>query len=205
MRNSSGTGDSADIPDGVRGWSWGAFFLNWIWGIGNNTWIALLAFVPLVNIVMVFVLGFKGREWAWRNREWKDVEHFNKVQRRWSIAALVAMVSILALLAVVGFSISMFMTKSGPYVKSLASIQQNEQAIELLGDNISGGRFVTGKLNTSITGGTANIRYNVQGDKSKATAHVIAHHPASGEWVLDSVYLTIPETKERINVVSADN
>jgi len=43
--NSSGTGAAAEIPPGVKGWSWGAFLLNWIWAIGNQTWIGLLAHV----------------------------------------------------------------------------------------------------------------------------------------------------------------
>ena len=29
--------DDDGIPDGVKGWSWGAFFLNWIWAIGNRS------------------------------------------------------------------------------------------------------------------------------------------------------------------------
>ena len=58
----------AEIPPELDRWNWGAFFLNWIWGIGNSTYIALLMFVPLVNIVMIFVLGAKGSRWAWLRR-----------------------------------------------------------------------------------------------------------------------------------------
>ncbi len=76
---------SQDIPPGIKGWSWGAFLWNWIWAIFNNTWIGLLALIPGVNIVMVFVLGAKGREWAWKNKQWDSVEHFNRVQRKWSV------------------------------------------------------------------------------------------------------------------------
>lgn len=72
------------VPDGIKGWSWGAFFLNWIWAIGNRTWIGLLAFIPYVGFIMAIVLGFKGREWAWKNKEWESVEHFNRVQKKWS-------------------------------------------------------------------------------------------------------------------------
>ena len=72
------------MPAGVKGWSWGAFFLSWIWAIGNNTWIGLLALVPYVNIPVVIWLGFKGREMAWRNRHWDNIDHFNRVQRVWS-------------------------------------------------------------------------------------------------------------------------
>jgi len=83
--NTSGQGKGYPIPEGVTGWSWGAFFLNWIWAIGNKTWIGLLALLPYVGFVMVFVLGFHGREWAWQNKQWKSVEHFNIVQKRWSV------------------------------------------------------------------------------------------------------------------------
>jgi hypothetical protein len=82
--NTSGMGKNAAIPDGVAGWSWGAFLLNWIWAIGNKTWIGLLCLIPYVGFVMSFVLGFKGREWAWRNKRWDSVDHFNAVQQKWS-------------------------------------------------------------------------------------------------------------------------
>ena len=69
MENTSGQGKQAVIPDEVRGWNWGAFLLNWIWGLGNSTFIALLMFVPVINLVMPFVLGVKGSSWAWQNRK----------------------------------------------------------------------------------------------------------------------------------------
>ena len=68
------------LPEGIKGWSWGAFWLSWIWAIFNKTWIGLLALIPLVNLVMMVILGLKGREWAWRNKAWPSVEHFNRVQ-----------------------------------------------------------------------------------------------------------------------------
>ena len=72
-------------PNAVKGWSWGAFLLNGIWAIGNNTWIGLLAFIPALGLIMALILGFKGREWAWKNKQWNDIEHFNRVQRKWSL------------------------------------------------------------------------------------------------------------------------
>ena len=73
------------MPKELRGWNWGAFLLNIIWGIGNRTYIALLMFVPFVNLVMAFVLGAKGNEWAWQNRQWESVEQFKAVQKAWAI------------------------------------------------------------------------------------------------------------------------
>lgn len=84
---------SDDIPDGIRGWSWGAFCLSWIWAIGNSTWIGLLALIPYVNIVMMIILGIKGREWAWKNTHWDSVEHFNRVQAKWSFWGVLLFVS----------------------------------------------------------------------------------------------------------------
>ncbi|MEW8506835.1 MAG: hypothetical protein AB2598_09000 [Candidatus Thiodiazotropha sp.] len=102
--NSSGMGNAAEIPEGVRGWSWGAFMFNWIWAIGNRTWIGLLALIPYIGFVMVIVLGVKGREWAWRNKRWESVEHFQRVQRLWSIWGLafagMAILGIVAAIAI---------------------------------------------------------------------------------------------------------
>ena len=51
---------------------------------------------------MAIILGFKGREWAWQNKHWDDVEHFQRVQRRWSVAALVFLIIvILGIVAVI--------------------------------------------------------------------------------------------------------
>lgn len=72
------------IPEGVRGWCWGAFFLGWIWAIGNRTWIGLLALIPYVNVPVIIWLSLNGREMAWRNNTWDSVEHFNRVQRKWT-------------------------------------------------------------------------------------------------------------------------
>lgn len=82
--NTSGQGEQSVVPPEIQKWNWGAFFLSWIWGIGNQVWIALLSLIPFVNIIMIFVLGAKGNEWAWQAKRWESVEHFLEVQRKWS-------------------------------------------------------------------------------------------------------------------------
>lgn len=72
------------VPVGIKGWSWGAFFLNWIWAVGNRTWVGLFAMIPYVGFGVMIWLGVKGREMAWKNARWESVEHFNHVQRKWS-------------------------------------------------------------------------------------------------------------------------
>jgi len=87
--NNSGRGKLSLLPVELSGWNWGAFFLSWIWGIGNNTWIAFLTFIPIVNFIMIFILGAKGNEWAWQNKRWNSLEHFKKVQKLWGIWGLI--------------------------------------------------------------------------------------------------------------------
>jgi hypothetical protein len=65
------------IPAEIDRWNWGAFLLNWIWGVGNNTFIALLTLIPFFGIlIMPFVLGAKGSAWAYRH-----AIRFNLLQR----------------------------------------------------------------------------------------------------------------------------
>jgi tetratricopeptide (TPR) repeat protein len=101
----------AEIPPGIRGWSWGAFLFNWVWGVCNGVWISLLVLVPFVGWIFAIVLGIKGREWAWKNKKWQNVEHFQRVQRAWSAWALgitggaivIGIVAAVALPAYVGY------------------------------------------------------------------------------------------------------
>lgn len=77
--------DSRIVPAEIRGWNWGAFWLCWIWGLGNKTYTALLGLLPGVNVVISFVLGAMGNRWAWQNRAWESVAQFREVQKAWSV------------------------------------------------------------------------------------------------------------------------
>ena len=68
----------------AKKWNWGAFFMTWIWGLGNKTYVALLGLIPVVNLVMAFILGAKGNEWAWKNKKWESVDQFTRIQRMWT-------------------------------------------------------------------------------------------------------------------------
>lgn len=103
LANNSGGGSSIEVPDGVKGWSWGAFLLNWIWAIFNKTWIGLLAIIPYIGLIFAIYLGVKGRELAWKSKRWDSLEHFNRVQRTWSkwslIVVIIPVIGILAAVA----------------------------------------------------------------------------------------------------------
>lgn len=117
------------IPEGVKGWSWGAFLLNWVWAIGNRTWWGLLAIIPYVGFGVAIWLGIKGREMAWQARQWDSVEHFNRVQKKWSqwgvgLILAAAVIGILAAIAI-------------PAYESYAERAQEAQAATQVNDQIS--------------------------------------------------------------------
>jgi hypothetical protein len=89
LENTSGRGKLYPAPAGVAGWSWGGFAFSWIWAVFNGTWLGLLALIPGVGLIVRVMLGMKGREWAWQNKRWDSVEHFNRVQRKWSMWSIV--------------------------------------------------------------------------------------------------------------------
>jgi len=106
MVNTSGQGAAAVIPPEVAmmGFNWGAFLLNWIWGVGNSVWISLLMwvfgflnFIPglglLAGLGFQIYLGIKGNELAWRNRRFESIEQFRAVQATWTKWSLILLVA----------------------------------------------------------------------------------------------------------------
>ena len=82
--NNSGEGSKSMVPKEIQGWNWGAFAFSWIWGLCNNAWLALIALVPAISLIMSIISGAKGNEWAWQNKKWESIEAFQKTQRKWS-------------------------------------------------------------------------------------------------------------------------
>ena len=198
MENSSGQGKTAVVPPEISGWNWGAFLLNWIWGIGNNTFIALLMFVPFVNLVMAFILGAKGSVWAWRNKQWQSVEHFKSVQRKWALWAIA--VYLLAIAAFVGlyFGIAAGMKSSDAFKLAESSLQSSQEAADILGQPISTGS-PSGSVSTSGTGGNADLTFGVQGPKGKGTVYYSAVKEL-GEWKVNKFILEEADSGKRTDL-----
>lgn len=78
--NDSGQPDAV-LPPELRGFSWGGFWGSWVWAAFNGVWPGLLGLVPCVGFLMRFVLGFNGKEWAWRSKKWSSVEEFRRMQK----------------------------------------------------------------------------------------------------------------------------
>jgi len=183
MENTSGQGKAAVIPPELGRWNWGAFLLNWIWGLGNRTYIALLALIPFVGLVMVFVLGFKGNAWAWRNQQWESVEHFKRVQRKWTIAALILIVLFMVVpMAILGY-VMLGMKDSEIYQLAVTRLQADKPAMTALGAPVTTG-FPWGNFKESGDTGSADFSFSVEGPKGKGEVLVNARR-AGGKWTID--------------------
>lgn len=115
--NGSGMGKGSAVPDVVaRKFNWGAFFLTFIWGIGNKSYITLLillaAVIPILPLGMCIWFGIMGNRWAWQNKEYSSVEEFQQIQKNWAIAGL-TIVSIMAAIILGSVMMQMLNTTGG--------------------------------------------------------------------------------------------
>lgn len=104
LANNSGLGKDSPVLDIVsKRFNWGAFLLTWIWGLGNRSYITLLIFpvsllglIPFVGFFITLGIciwfGIKGNTWAWQNKQWKSIEHFHEVQKKWAVGGLITFV-----------------------------------------------------------------------------------------------------------------
>ena len=150
------------IPPEIDRWNWGAFLLNWIWGVGNNTFIALLTLVPIVGFVMLFVLGAKGSRWAWRNGRWDSVEHFKRVQRLWAMWGAIIWIGAIALFCGMIGSVFFLLRHSEAYHLGVSRLQASPVATSLLGTPIAAG-YPSGKISISGASGTAVLSFSASG------------------------------------------
>ncbi|MBV1706849.1 MAG: hypothetical protein KGQ37_06535 [Hyphomicrobiales bacterium] len=172
----------------LRRWNWGAFWLNWIWSIGNNTWIGLLIFVPVIGLVMPFVLGAKGNAWAWRNHSWASFEDFKRVQRNWARAGLLFVLATLAACGLVFGSLYQTFSHNRVYALTRMSIKANPSARLVLGTPITFGWPSFAISEHAGGAGTADIAVSAQGPKGhgEIVVHAERRH---GQWQIKTMTL----------------
>lgn len=85
------THDNASASDksNLKKWNWGAFLLAPIWTCANklDVWTVAL-FIPPVNIVALFYLGFKGNQLAYAKNATGSVDDFLIIQKHWTKGAI---------------------------------------------------------------------------------------------------------------------
>jgi hypothetical protein len=199
LENTSGRGPDAALPPELRGWNWGAFFLNWVWGLGNKTFIALLMFVPPAMFVMPFVLGAKGNQWAWGNTTWESTEHFRKVQRLWAWAGLATVTALPTLLLVAFLGVGWIFKNSDVYAMSLDLVHKSPEVQQALGVPIEVGWMALGTIEITNQSGSAEISYSVSGPSLGGTVYVEGTRRL-GQWTIEALIVEIDETGRRLDL-----
>lgn len=192
--------DPNDMPDELDRWNWGAFLLNWIWGIGNNTFIALLTLVPVVGLVMPFVLGAKGNRWAWRNGRWDNVEHFKRVQRAWAKWAVVVWIGAIILFGGIFGGVFYGLSHSEAYRLAVSRLEASAEVTNLLGAPITTG-WPWGSIRISGASGSAMLDFSVSGPKGAGRAFLEATKQ-NGTWSLRSLKLKIDGSDRVIDLLN---
>lgn len=198
MENSSGQGATAIVPCEINKWNWGAFLLHWIWGVGNKTLISLLIFVPFVNIAMPFVLGFKGSQWAWKNKKWESVEQFKATQRSWAKWGFILYGAFIVFFVGLSFLMVSAFKSSDVFDLAVTRLEANQHAIQLLGEPISTG-FPMGNIEVSGPSGIANFSFSAEGARGKGTVYMDAVKEV-GEWRVNQIVFEEKDTGYRIDL-----
>jgi hypothetical protein len=190
----------AEIPPELNRWNWGAFLLNWIWGVGNGTYIALLTLIPFFGIlVMPFVLGAKGSAWAWRNGRWDSVEHFKRVQRLWAIWGVVVLAGFILFFVGTFGGVFYALANSEAYRLSVIELQKNADVVEAVGTPFKTG-FPTGGVTVSGETGNAFLTFSVTGPKGSGVATTMAIKRA-GVWLIQRLVLKVDGRDDVIDLV----
>ncbi len=192
-----------DVPAEIDRWNWGAFLLNWIWGIGNNTFIALLALVPFVGFIMLFVLGAKGSAWAWRNGRWDSIAHFKRVQRLWAIWGAVIWIGCILFFGGIFGSVFYGLTHSEAYRLGVSELQASPLAAAALGAPISTG-MPFGSVSVNGSSGRADLTFTVTGPKAAGRVFLEAVKK-QGVWSITRLALKVDDRDGLINLVSPAN
>jgi hypothetical protein len=186
MENTPGLKNKMQVPEEIKKWNWAAFWLNWIWGIGNNVYLALICLIPFVSLIAPFYFGVKGNELAWKNKKWESVEEFKRIQKKWAKWAWVVIVGFLILFGSIFFGVSGSMKSSPPYSLSWEATIINKDVQEAFGEPLEKGWLVTGGIQTLGDIGNANLSYSIKGPKGKGGV-IVEAQKKMGIWKIENL------------------
>ena len=191
--------DQKTVPPEINRWNWGAFLLNWIWGIGNQTYIALLALIPGFGFIWMLVLGAKGSTWAWRNGRWDSVEHFKRVQRKWAIWGAIIWIAVPALFGAGIGGIFFGLKHSAAYEMAVAKLQADPVAVNVLGSPISTGTPY-GEISVDGSSGKAELSFSATGPKAAGVVFVEAVKK-EGVWSITRLAFKLNDSDKVIDLL----
>ena len=133
------------------------------------------------------------QEKSWWKRNWK-----------WVVPTGGCLTIIILLIVFIGaavLGVTKLTTGSEPYLEGIAKTQNNEQAIELLGEPIETDGIMQGSINFSNNIGDADIRIPIKGPKGEGTIYVVAEK-SNGTWTYSELEVRIDQNNEVINLLN---
>lgn len=217
---------ASEYPKGIEGWNWGAFFLNFIWGIGNKSYFPLLIFAtPLIlllalplfllnssrlgafqliffiflgaNLCVLFICGYKGNKWAWKNKKWSSIEHFKATQKKWSLIGGIGVPSLLVLVFIIT---QLTFRMNDVYKNSVERVTVNRQVVKILGRPVKPGWIITGSYVKSGFQSSINLNYSISGPKYSGNVSIIAFKYGVNDWNIIQFSVDIPKLKQNIEL-----
>lgn len=93
-----------------------------------------------------------------------------------------------------------FMRHSTPYASAMARVRADQDVRDVLGAPIHAGWFITGHIDTTGSGGVADLAIPISAPKGKAVVYVLARR-FSGVWHLTVLVVDVPAANERIDLL----
>ncbi len=127
----------------------------------------------------------------------------------WALILAACLLLTLMAVCVVGtgaagvFGIFGLMKSSPVYQDSLAAVQANPRAQQLLGTPIEAGWLVSGSISETPASGTADISYSVSGPNGSGTVYVTAKK-VEGKWVITQLTLMMDKSEQKIVIIGAE-
>lgn len=173
--------------------------LTWIWGVGNETYVAFLVFVPIVGVCVPFILGAKGYEWAWQNKHWESREQFLRNQKIWQRCGF-GVVGFAVLAGFSAFSLVSFIMgidDHNPTAVAVERIRAEPAVREALGPDIEKRFGYSGTVRVAGPSGTADVMFRLRGDRGSARASLTATRE-DGFWLIDRLVVIDASTGQEL-------
>ncbi|THB77451.1 MAG: hypothetical protein D3926_15325 [Desulfobacteraceae bacterium] len=185
---------------GIEGLNWGAFLIAPFWGVGNRVPKAFLVFIPIFGVFYSFVLLFKGNEWAWESRSWRDVDHFKKAQRYWAIGGLLFWVIAFTLGNSLFFENWFFRGTFNkiPVQIAIEAVGSNPQIQEMFGTQLST-RDISGTFKDLGPTGSADFVFRFDA-RNKSGIVYSRMTKELNEWSFESLTVKDFQTRELIKI-----
>ncbi|MCB9948279.1 MAG: hypothetical protein H6842_10680 [Rhodospirillaceae bacterium] len=192
----------AGVPPEILGWNWGAFLLNFFWGIAHRVRPALLMVVPGINIFIAILLGARGNVLAWQAKPWESVAQFKRVQRQWARAGVIVLVlAVLVIPPAVYFGVGATFRNLEAYRLAMDRLRSHPEALDYLGEPIEAGRWVSGSFRTSGEAGSAALSVPVSGPRGEGTMRLAAARQ-NGQWQLHVLTLSLDGSDRQVDLLA---